>query len=226
MLCGYKTVRDDRGFDFWTDTSCLDVTLYRVDGDSPTAVARGVLRISVLGFLTLFLSMRVGREPAEDDSVKPQRGRWRHALSRTRLAVSSAARWAVRQISVRIRFNAWFLWQLARFYGNPFAVHAAALQIRGDRTGAQVRRDLDFEPQGRVRWADPRVLVRTALNLRRATDLGDMIDVRQLRHASAQPYRELARRQRPVDRLHRRHGRRVRSNVLGGLHRGERDAGV
>ena len=176
LLSGYKTVRDDRGFDFWADTSRLDVTLHAGHDVSSPVVGRGVLRISVLGFLALFLSMRVGKESVEEDS-EPQNG-WFHR--------------AVRQIWCRTRFNVWFLRQLAKFYGNPFVVKAAALQIRGDRIGGQVRAALEFDPQSRVRWADPRVLVRTALNLRRATDLGDMIDARQLQHPRARPYRELA----------------------------------
>ena len=125
----------------------------------------------MFGFLVLFLGMRVG---GNDAGASPPRR-------------------IVRHVTLRARFVVWFLRQLARIYGNPFVVNSAAIQITGDRIGKRVPGKVEFQPQSRVRWADPRVLWRTFVLFRRSTNLGKSIDARHIQPPDAKPYLELAK---------------------------------
>jgi cholesterol oxidase len=59
FLQGHKTIRDDRGFDMWRDTTTLYVDLYKGNDATGPRVGRGVLRIAVLDFARQLRSMRV-----------------------------------------------------------------------------------------------------------------------------------------------------------------------
>ncbi len=174
-LVGVKTVRDDRGFDLWADTSTLDVVLRRAPDDDPEGeptepFARGRLRISVPGFLTLFLGMRAaGGGPFT-------RRIWSHIMLRT-------------------RFTLWFLGRLFHVYGNPFRVGSSSTQIVVDRVGRGIRADreeLGFMPRSRVLWTSPRTLLRTAAQVWSSTSLGGQLDVRRYELDGAELNTELA----------------------------------
>lgn len=59
FLRGHKTIRDDRGFDMWRDTTTLYVDLYEGDDATGPHLGRGVLRIGALDFARQLRSMRV-----------------------------------------------------------------------------------------------------------------------------------------------------------------------
>jgi cholesterol oxidase len=58
-LKGRKDIRDDRGFDTWSDTTTLYVDLYEGDDARGSVIARGILTISPEAFATQLRSMRV-----------------------------------------------------------------------------------------------------------------------------------------------------------------------
>ena len=57
-LHGYKRVEDDRGFDIWSDTTTLFVTLYRGDDDSGELLGKGILKIEPADFLKQITTIR------------------------------------------------------------------------------------------------------------------------------------------------------------------------
>lgn len=59
FLQGFKTIRDDRGFDMWRDTTTLYVDLYKGTNTTGPLVGRGVLKIGALDFARQLQSMRV-----------------------------------------------------------------------------------------------------------------------------------------------------------------------
>ncbi|OLP03670.1 hypothetical protein BVU76_03820 [Mycolicibacterium porcinum] len=59
FLKGRKDIRDDRGFDMWSDTTTLYVDLYEGEDSSGKLVARGILTISPEDFAKQLRSMRV-----------------------------------------------------------------------------------------------------------------------------------------------------------------------
>jgi len=46
---GYKVVRDDKGFDMWSDTTTLYITVYEKDG--MTVKGKGILKIAPTDFM-------------------------------------------------------------------------------------------------------------------------------------------------------------------------------
>ena len=99
-----------------------------------------------------------------------------------------------RQLSLRVQFTAWFLRRLAEFYGDPFSVRSARVQVAGDRIGADVGKHLEFEPQPRVKWADPLVLLRTWRSIRRSAAFDTASDQRRSQPDGAKPWTGLANR--------------------------------
>ena len=186
-LSGFKTICDDRGLDLWRDTSLLFVSLDKCSDRPPTRIARGTMRISVVGFLVLFLTMRVGaRAPKcrarEFDRSKPRR-----------MSDLDAGACSVRRhISLRGQFVVWFLRQLAKVYGNPFVVNAGEDQVTALHVGRELQKRLAFTPRPMVRWADPLVLWRTAIRVRRSTALDASLDQRESQPADVQSFDELA----------------------------------
>lgn len=59
LLKGRKDIREDRGFDMWSDTTTLYVDLYEGDDASGSVIARGILTISPEAFADQLRSMRV-----------------------------------------------------------------------------------------------------------------------------------------------------------------------
>ena len=63
---GHKVIRDDPGFDLWSDTTTLFIELRRRDAPEASAPLRGVLRIAVTDFVRQLTTMR----PTGPDSAK------------------------------------------------------------------------------------------------------------------------------------------------------------
>ena len=74
---GTKTIRDDPGFDVWTDTTTLRVTLHEGGSDAGEVVGRGVLRIAPRDFMRQLSTMTiVGAETLRERlSVRARFGR-------------------------------------------------------------------------------------------------------------------------------------------------------
>ena len=56
---GYKVVRDDRGFDLWSDTTTLYVTVHEGTSDDGAVVGRGILKIRPRDFATQMRTFRI-----------------------------------------------------------------------------------------------------------------------------------------------------------------------
>ena len=52
FLHGFKRIHDDRGFDVWSDTTTLFVSVHEGEDESGPVVGRGVLRIKTLTPIT------------------------------------------------------------------------------------------------------------------------------------------------------------------------------
>lgn len=63
-LAGRKTVRDDPGFDLWTDTTTLHTRLHRGRGTDGPVAGAGILRISLAEFKSLLGSIRAVDAPS------------------------------------------------------------------------------------------------------------------------------------------------------------------
>lgn len=67
---GYKMVEDDRGFDLWTDTTVLYITVYNgKDADSPV-LGKGILKIIPIDFATQMTTMKTLNTSNLFDSLK------------------------------------------------------------------------------------------------------------------------------------------------------------
>lgn len=55
---GYKVIHDDRGFDLWSDTTTLYVTLYDGPDEGSPVLGKGILRISPSDFMRQMTTMR------------------------------------------------------------------------------------------------------------------------------------------------------------------------
>ncbi len=58
-LAGHKEVKDDPGFDLWSDTTTLYTTLHKGTGKADPIVGAGVLSLGVTDLLALMRSMEV-----------------------------------------------------------------------------------------------------------------------------------------------------------------------
>lgn len=69
-LAGRKTVRNDPGFDLWTDTTTLHARLHRgIDATAPVAAA-GIIRISAQEFTALLAGIRAIDPPSPTAAAK------------------------------------------------------------------------------------------------------------------------------------------------------------
>ena len=59
LMVGYKVIRDDRGFDVWSDTTTLYVTVHEGPRDTGPVVGRGVLRIQPRDFAKQMRTFRI-----------------------------------------------------------------------------------------------------------------------------------------------------------------------
>jgi hypothetical protein len=156
-LRSFKSVADDDGFDMWGDTTRLHVEVVHCGrGTARVVAARGTVKVSLLGFLRLLLSMRVGRKapPVGEHKVVT----W----------ILRPFRFVGRNVWRRLCFYGFFLRQALRIYGNPFVVKGRTDQIRRERAGREIRRSLGFVPRRRVRWGSVRTLWTTGINVVRA----------------------------------------------------------
>lgn len=58
-LDGYKLIHQDSGFDIWSDTTILYITIYDGDSDRLPILGKGILRILPLDFLHQLTTIRV-----------------------------------------------------------------------------------------------------------------------------------------------------------------------
>lgn len=69
-LAGKKHVRDDRGFDMWSDTTTLFTTLHDGGDANAPAIGAGVLRLDMVDFTKLMSTIRVtGTDDAADKAA-------------------------------------------------------------------------------------------------------------------------------------------------------------
>ena len=67
---GHKNLRDDPGFDMWTDSTTLFTTIYDGPDDQSPVVGRGVLRLNVADFTRQLTTMSAVRAPNAAAGVK------------------------------------------------------------------------------------------------------------------------------------------------------------
>ncbi len=58
-VAGHKQVRDDRGFDLWSDTTTLHTTLHEGDGKDAPVIGAGILTLGVTDLAALLSTVRV-----------------------------------------------------------------------------------------------------------------------------------------------------------------------
>ena len=58
-MVGFKTIRDDPGFDMWEDTTTLYITIHEGDDESGPVAGRGILRIAIADFRRQMTTIRV-----------------------------------------------------------------------------------------------------------------------------------------------------------------------
>jgi hypothetical protein len=58
-LAGYKEVRDDPGFDLWSDTTTLYSRIHRGEDAAGDIVAAGILTLGMTGLMKLLAGMEV-----------------------------------------------------------------------------------------------------------------------------------------------------------------------
>ena len=175
-LVGVKTVRDDRGVDLWRDTSTRRSATSRLRPPGlerrprTTSIARGRLRISVLGFLVLFLRCappddgRCGRRPSPPDRTS------RDAARPVRRRGSSG--------------------EFARIYGNPFVGQLGG--DPGDRRRSAGTSEARVHARSRVQWTNPRTIWRTFAPAASFASTRWSIDVRRRSPASPEVWSDLA----------------------------------
>jgi cholesterol oxidase len=69
-LAGHKDVRDDSGFDLWSDTTTLYVTLHQGDDSTGGVLGAGVLQLGVVELAALVRSMRATNTNGIADSAR------------------------------------------------------------------------------------------------------------------------------------------------------------
>ncbi|HFE39204.1 MAG TPA: GMC family oxidoreductase [Gammaproteobacteria bacterium] len=69
-LAGYKEVKDDRGFDLWSDTTTLYTTLHKGKDKSGDIVGAGILRLGVVQLSKLLSTVEVSGTDSEVEKAK------------------------------------------------------------------------------------------------------------------------------------------------------------
>lgn len=57
-LSGFKTIRDDRGFDVWSDTTTLRIKLFAGSDDKGELLGAGILKIAIVDFMHQLTTMK------------------------------------------------------------------------------------------------------------------------------------------------------------------------
>ncbi|MCI5164923.1 MAG: hypothetical protein D3903_02250 [Candidatus Electrothrix sp. GM3_4] len=69
-LAGFKAVKDDRGFDLWSDTTTLFTTLYKGESKLGEIIASGILRLGVIQLTKLLSTVEVTGTDSEVEKMK------------------------------------------------------------------------------------------------------------------------------------------------------------
>ena len=56
---GFKVIHDDPGFDSWSDTTTLYITLYEGENQQGPVIGKGILRIPISSFMRQMTTMQV-----------------------------------------------------------------------------------------------------------------------------------------------------------------------
>jgi cholesterol oxidase len=67
---GFKKIHDDRGFDLWSDTTTLYVTLHDGPDEKSPAIGKGILRIAPADFMRQLTTMRATDPPSDREALE------------------------------------------------------------------------------------------------------------------------------------------------------------
>jgi cholesterol oxidase len=67
---GFKVIRDDAGFDMWSDTTTLYITVYEGENEQSPVLGKGVLRIHPTDFARQLTTMRATRAANSQESLQ------------------------------------------------------------------------------------------------------------------------------------------------------------
>jgi cholesterol oxidase len=67
---GFKEIHDDPGFDLWSDTTTLYVTLHDGPDEKSPAIGKGILRIAPADFMRQLTTMRATDAPGEREALE------------------------------------------------------------------------------------------------------------------------------------------------------------
>lgn len=56
---GFKVIHDDPGFDSWSDTTTLYITVYEGENEQGRVIGKGILRIPIAAFMRQITTMKV-----------------------------------------------------------------------------------------------------------------------------------------------------------------------
>jgi cholesterol oxidase len=66
---GFKEIKDDKGFDIWSDTTTLFITIYEGDDDKGKVKGKGILKISTNDFIKQLQTMKAIHGDTKKESV-------------------------------------------------------------------------------------------------------------------------------------------------------------
>ena len=66
---GFKQIKDDKGFDMWSDTTTLFITLYEGTDDKSNVKGKGILKIAMGDFISQLQTMKAIHGDTKKESI-------------------------------------------------------------------------------------------------------------------------------------------------------------
>jgi len=70
FFSGFKDIQDNKGFDLWSDTSVLFITIYDGPGSDSPVIGKGMLKIEINDFKAQLTTMKAVHAPNKVEGMK------------------------------------------------------------------------------------------------------------------------------------------------------------